>query len=183
MEDAPRTLSSRRGVLGRGLLLVAGALGIGAAGRPGSARAARKLGVTQLRLYGQNFHLHAPSHRPGRIPANGERHNAYGELLDRRGGTVIGHFSAAHLTHDSPFTAAVSSLEIHTFTLGDGTIHGIGSAVRGADGQFLVLGGTGRYAGIQGSYLAQQGTRELGGNGTAEFRLTLTRREGSHGAI
>jgi hypothetical protein len=92
---------------------------------------------------------------------------------------VIGHFTAAHLTHDSPFAAAVSSLEIHTFTLRDGTIDG--SAVRGADGQFLILGGTGRYAGIQGSYVARQATRELGGNGTAEFRLTSTRREGSHG--
>jgi hypothetical protein len=181
MENAPRRSSSRRSVLGRGFLLVAGAFGLGAAERPGSARAARKLGATQLRLYGQNFHLQAPSHRPGRIPANGERHSAYGELLDRRGGTVIGHFTAAHLTHDSPFAAAVSSLEIHTFSLGDGTIHGIGSAVRGADGEFLILGGTGRYSGIQGSYLARQGTRELGGNGTAEFRLTLTRREGLHG--
>jgi hypothetical protein len=94
---------------------------------------------------------------------------------------VIGHFTAAHLTHESPFAAAISSLEIHTFTLRDGTIHGLGSAVRGDDGQFLILGGTGRYAGIQGSYLARQATRELGGNGTAEFRLTLTRREGSHG--
>jgi hypothetical protein len=181
MEDAPRTSSSRRSVLGRGLLLVAGALGIGAAERPGSARAARRLGATQLRLYGQNFHLQAPSHRPGRIPANGERHSAYGELLDRRGGTVIGHFTAAHLTHDSPFAGAVSSLEIHTFALGEGTIHGLGSALRGTDGEFLILGGTGRYAGIQGSYLARQGTRELGGDGTAEFRLTMTRREGSHG--
>jgi hypothetical protein len=102
-------------------------------------------------------------------------------LLDRRGGTVIGHFTAAHLTHDSPFGAAVSSLEIHAFTLRDGTIHGLGSVERGADGQFLILGGTGRYAGIQGSYLARQATRELGGDGAAEFRLTLTRREGSHG--
>jgi hypothetical protein len=183
MEEAPRTSSSRRSLLGRGFLLVAGALGIGAAGGAGSARAARKLGATQLRLYGQNFHLHAPSHRPGQIPAGGDRHSAFGELLDRRGGTVIGNFTAAHLTQESPFAPAVSSLEIHTFTLRDGTIHGLGSALRGADGEFVILGGTGRYAGIQGSYLARQGTRELGGNGTAEFRLTLTRREGSHGVV
>jgi hypothetical protein len=181
MEEAPRTSSSRRGLLGRGLLLVAGAVGLGAAERPGSARAARKLGATQLRLYGRNFHLHAASHRAGQIPTSGDRHSAYGELLDRRGGTVIGHFNAAHLTQESPFAAAVSSLEIHTFTLKDGTIHGLGSPLRGADGEFLILGGTGRYAGIQGSYLARQETRELGGNGTAEFRLTLTRREGRHG--
>jgi hypothetical protein len=183
MEEAPRTSSSRRSLLGRGFLLVAGALGIGAAGGAGSARAARKLRATQLRLYGQNFHLHAPSHRPGQIPTGGDRHSAFGELLDRRGGTVIGNFTAAHLTQESPFAAGVSSLEIHTFTLRDGTIHGLGSALRGADGEFVILGGTGRYAGIQGSYLARQGTRELGGNGTAEFRLTLTRREGSHGVV
>jgi hypothetical protein len=44
-----------------------------------------------------------------------------------------------------------------------------------------VLPNSGRYAGIQGSYLARQATPELGGKGTAEFRLTLTTREGSHG--
>jgi hypothetical protein len=94
---------------------------------------------------------------------------------------VIAHCTAAHLTQESPFAAAVSSLEIHTFTLRDGTIHGLGSALRGADGEFLILGGTGRYTGIQGSYLTRQGTRGLGGNGTAEFHLTLTRRDGWNG--
>jgi hypothetical protein len=104
---------------------------------------------------------------------NGERHSGYGELLDRPGGNVVGHFIAAHLTNHSPFAAAASSLEIHTFTLKAGTIHGLGAASRGAEGHFVILGGTGRYAGARGSYVARQRTRELGGDGTAEFHLTL----------
>jgi hypothetical protein len=88
-------------------------------------------------------------------------------------GEVVGHFTAAHLTYQSPFASAASSLEIHTFTLKAGTIHGLGTVTRGAEGQFVVLGGTGRYTGVRGSYVARQSARELGGDGTAEFHLTL----------
>lgn len=178
MGETVRT-SSRRGVLGRGLLLVAGVLGLGAAQRAegsGSAVPSRTwqgTKATELKLYGRNFHLHAPEHRAGQVPVKGERHSAYGELLERPNGKVIGQFSAAHLTQDSPFAAGLSSLEIHTFTLDGGTIHGLGAVTRGAEGHFAILGGTGRYAGAQGSYVARQSSRELGGNGTAEFHLTL----------
>jgi hypothetical protein len=169
--------TSRRGLLGRGLLVAAGAFGLGAAARTErSGTAAPSFGTTdadQLRLYGRNFHLQAPTRRAGEVPVNGERHNAYGELLDRPGGKVIGHFSAAHLTHESPFAAAVSSLEIHTFALEDGTLHGLGTAARGSEGHFVILGGTGRYSSAQGSYRARQGVRDLGGNGSAEFHFTL----------
>ena len=44
-----------------------------------------------------------------------------------------------------------------------------------------MLGGTGTYAGATGSYLARQLPRELGGNGTAEFHLTLAGMEVGHG--
>lgn len=160
-------------------MLAAGAAGIAAARRPESATAAP--GAKQLRLYGRNFHLHSPSHRAGQVPANGERHSTYGELLDRPGGKVVGHFTAAQLTHDSPFAAAASTLEIHTFTLTSGTIHGLGAVTRGAEGHFVILGGTGAYAGARGGYVARQATRELGGNGTAEFHLTLAGGEAAHG--
>jgi hypothetical protein len=173
MGEAIRT-SSRRGVLGRGLMLAAGALGLGAAQRAEAAGSvAPATNATELRLYGRNFHLHAPERRVGQVPEKGDRHSAYGELLARPKGKVVGHFTAAHLTHDSPFAAGASSLEIHTFALQDGTIHGLGSVARGAEGHFVILGGTGRYAGAHGSYVARQSSRELGGNGTAEFHLTL----------
>ncbi len=176
MGEAIRS-TSRRGLLGRGLVVAAGALGLGAAARAERSGAVLPSFGTkdsdELRLYGRNFHLQAPTRRAGQVPVNGERHNAYGELLDRPGGKVIGHFSAAHLTHESPFAAAVSSLEIHTFALEDGTLHGLGTAARGSEGHFVVLGGTGRYSSAQGSYRARQGVRDLGGNGSAEFHFTL----------
>jgi hypothetical protein len=174
MEEGTGT-SSRRSLFGRGLLFAAAAFGIGAARRPEAAGAATpKAAGRRLRLYGRNFYLHSPSRVAGQVPAHGDRHSAYGELLDRPGGTVVGHFTAAHLTQESPFAAAASSLEIHAFNLDDGTIHGLGTATRGAEGHFVVLGGTGRYAGARGTYVARQGSRELGGDGTAEFELDLT---------
>jgi hypothetical protein len=81
---------------------------------------------------------------------------------------------------DSPFAAA-ASLEIHTFDLVGGTIHGLGSAVRGSEGTFVVLGATGRFSGITGSYVSRLGARELGGNGTAEFHFKLSGAEVTHG--
>ena len=173
MDEATGT--SRRSLLGRGALLAAGVLGISAArwDRPALGATPTKKGDGRLQLYGRNFHLHAGSAPAGKVPAKGDRHSAYGELLDRPNGKVIGHFTAAHLTHDSPFAAAASSLEIHTFTLKDGTILGLGSVARGAEGHFVIVGGTGRYAGAQGGYVAHQHVRELGGNGTARFDLTL----------
>jgi hypothetical protein len=171
MEDATRR--SRRSVLGRGLAFVAGAIGVGAVRRPEAARAAVPA-ATELRLFGRHFHLDAPSRRPGEVPTKGDRHTGYGELLDRPSGRPVGHFSAAHFTLESPFApVAAASLELHTFSLREGTIHGLGLATRGAEGHFAVLGGTGRYAGARGSYVAHQCPRELGGDGTAEFNLTL----------
>lgn len=179
MENAPR-VASRRGVLGRGALLVAGALGVtAAASRAGPAEVAQPAqsparGTTELRLFARQFHLHGPARVAGQPPAKGERTSAYGELLDRPGGKVVGHFTAAHITLDSPFAAALSNLEIHTFHLGDGTIHGLGSATPGQAGQFVIVGGTGRFTGASGSYLADQRHREVGGDGTADFQLKLS---------
>ena len=174
MDEATGT--SRRSLLGRGVFLAAGALGLSAARweRPAFGASSKEKGDAPLRLYGRNFHLHSGAAPAGTVPRKGDRHSAYGELLDRPNGRVVGHFTAAYLTHDSPFAAAASSLEIHTFTLKDGTILGLGSAARGAEGHFVIVGGTGRYAGAQGGYVARQHVRELGGNGTARFDLTLS---------
>ena len=135
-----------------GALLVAGALGVTAAQRSNTAHAAVPLpakGATraaELPLYARNFTCQSPTHRAGSAPRGGRPPSAYGELLDRPKGKVVGHFTAAQLTQDSPFAAAVSSLEIHTFHLEDGAIHGLGTALRGTAGSFTILGGTGRYA-------------------------------------
>ena len=164
---------SRRRFLTRGLVLAVGALGLGA------GRASASAAVTapqQLTLFGRHFHLHAPNRRAGVVPVKGERLTAYGELLDSPGGKKIGEFSSALFALGSPFGAAPTaptSLEFHSFNLHDGTIIGLGTAVAGDESIYAIVGGTGRYAGARGTYVAQQRSRELGGNGTAEFRLTL----------
>jgi len=178
MEETGST-SSRRRLLGRGLVAAAGAFGLGAA-RQSTASAAEVPRATELSLYGRHFHLQAPARRSGQLPEKGDRHTAYAELLESPGGLVVGHLTAARLALDSPFAAA-SSLEIHTFSLAGGTLLGLGTAARGADGHFVVVGGTGRYAGASGTYVARERPRELGGNGTAEFHLTLAGLEAAHG--
>lgn len=97
----------------------------------------------------------------------------HGDLLDAKGrlvGSFLGSRLAAPLRPGA--LDAGASVEMHTFTLEHGTILGMGSALPGA-GVFAVVGGSGRYAGLRGSYTARQGIPELGGDGTATFDLTL----------
>ena len=173
--DEPSRGSSRRGFLARGLVLAAGALGLGA-GRV-SVSSAAIVPAQDLTLYGRFFHLHAQDRRPGVVPVKGERLTGYGELLDRPGGTKVGEFFSTLFAVDSPFgatSAGATGLEYHSFNLHEGTILGLGTGVAGGESAFAIVGGTGRYAGARGTYVANQRQRELGGNGTAEFRLTMT---------
>jgi hypothetical protein len=165
---------SRKGFLRRGLFVAVGALGLGA-GRASASGTFTSL-PRKLTFHGRHFHLHAPDRRAGVVPAKGERLTAYGELLDRPGGKKLGEFSSALFALGSPFgveSATATSLEFHSFTLHDGTIIGLGTAVARGDSVYAIVGGTGRYAGARGTYVAHQRPREVGGNGTAEFRLTL----------
>jgi hypothetical protein len=168
MEEGMHT-STRRGLLGRGFGLAAAAFGVSA----GSASAA-STPVTLL-LYGRQAHLHSPARRPGVVPVKGERFTAYAELLDGPEGRRVGHFTAAYFAVDSPFAGEGGSLELHTFSLDGGSIHGLGNAVAGGASEFAVIGGTGRYAGVHGSYVARTEPRELGGDGAAQFTFTLVR--------
>ena len=52
------------------------------------------------------------------------------------------------------------------------SLFGTGTAGQ-SDGAFAITGGTGRYAGVQGTYVARQQHADLGGDGTAEFVFTL----------
>lgn len=168
MEEGMHT-SSRRGLLGRALGIAAGTLGVSAA----SATAAST--PATLRLYGRNTHLHSPAKEPGVVPVKGDRFTGYAELLDGPNGSRVGHFMTAFFAVDSPFAELGGSLELQTFTLNGGSIHGLGHTVAGETAEFAVIGGTGRYAGMHGTYLARTEPRELGGVGAAEFTFTLVR--------
>jgi hypothetical protein len=96
-----------------------------------------------------------------------------GELVDAEG-TSLGRFLGISTAFDatSPGTSAVES---HTFQLADGTLHGTGTAEAGGESVFAIVGGTGRYHGARGSYVARQMPVELGGDGSAAFTMTFAR--------
>ena len=167
--------TTRRSALKRGLAALGGLVGVGAGAQAGSAAAGTD-GATALVLYGRAWRSYSRDRQPGELPRAGDRLTFQGELFDRPGGAAVGELYAAAFTLHGPGAAAGAAerLELHTFVLAGGTIVGTGAA-GGESGVFAVLGGTGRYAGARGSYVARQGHHELGGDGTAEFVFSLLR--------
>src|SRR5262245_37032719 len=172
--------TARRGLVGRGALLLAGALGLGAAASSdadrGLASQAAAAGST-LRLTGRQWHLVSQDRPAGEPPTQGDRLTMFGELLDEAGGRKVGEFYAACFCTGSPFGAspvAAANVEMHTLNLVDGSIVAMGTATAG-ENVYAIVGGTGKYAGASGSYVARQRPIELGGDGTAEFVVTLTK--------
>jgi hypothetical protein len=181
MEGVPK--ASRRNLLRNGLLLLGGALGLGIAGARGAAVSGVDLSrVTTFRLTGKQWHLFATDRRRGEIPVRGDSISTHG-TLHGPDGSHVGEFYSAGLVLNHPLGAmglSAGNLEMHTFLLKEGTIAGMGAAGPG-ESVFAVVGGTGRYAGASGSYVARQRPLELGGDGTAEFTVTLKAGEGTHG--
>ena len=120
MEEA-QSVSSRRGLLGRGLLVAAGVIGLGGAVSARVRHAARavKPSRTELKLYGRNSIYTPRIAGRGSCPGRAIATPRTGSCSTARTGRSVGHFSAAHMSLDSPFAAA-SSLEIHTFDLTEG---------------------------------------------------------------
>ena len=175
MSEHTNTGQSRRGLLGRGLVLLAGAVGIGAgAGATKLATRDESESSGRVQLYGRNWLLQTPSRKPGERLVPGEQGTVYGDLVDARG-NPLGKFYGSRMAIQSELAGSVAadaSMELHTFRLEGGTILGIGSMIAG-ESIFSIAGGTGRYAGSRGTYVAQQRLRELGGDGTAEFTIDL----------
>ena len=140
------THATRKSALARGLALVAGVLGAGAAGR----EVARRTG-------GETFVLRARERvRPPARPANaGDRLTLVAELLDAQGAHAGDLYGAAFALRGPGEPSGPQRLEQHTFELPDGTIVGAGT-VGLLEGTFAVLGGTGRYAGARGTYLVRR---------------------------
>ena len=155
--------TTRRGALGRMALLAAGAVGLGWAAREATDGGPAGFSTGPKRdlvLFGRDWRLHSPARIPGEPPPAGDRPTPQGRLVDARERT-IGSFASA-------LAGAGSALELHTFELADGQIFGVGTGPAD-EATFAVIGGTGRYLGARGSYLARQSLHD----GTAEFTLTL----------
>ncbi len=170
--------AKRRNILKSGALMLAGAMGLGGLNRASGVEAASTDGGggTVFTLYGRQWQMYAAERRSGTVPVKGDRVAMYGEFLDAEGGRKVGEFYASCFCVDSPFGASpfsAANLEMHTLNLEGGTIIGMGSASAG-ENQYAIVGGTGRFLGARGSYVARQRPWELGGDGTAEFVITLT---------
>lgn len=164
----------RRDAIRRAMMLLAGAFGFGLAKAPSVVAAPPGAGPTSLVLYGDDWHRDSASGEAGLPADSGERATVFGTLVAEPGGETIGDFQAASFFGDSPFSASESaSIELHTFRLGEDVIFGMGSA-SDAGGTFAVVGGSGRFSGVRGSYTAEQSAYETGGDGTARFDFTLT---------
>lgn len=165
-------MTTRRNAVSRALLALAGLAGLGAAGAGGAKLAVLSEPSTVV-LHGRNWRT--IQGRLGELPTEGERISVRGDLIDKVQGVHVGEFYAAGFAiGGGAHPAHGERLELHTFKLHGGTIIGSGTAGQ-LEGVFAILGGTGRYAGARGTYVARQNHQDFGGDGSAEFVLKLTR--------
>jgi hypothetical protein len=173
--------TSRRMAIRKGLLTAAGLCGLKAVGPLSTTAEAQAAGAT-LTLYGRNWFSYGQGKRAGELPAKGDRLVASGDLHATPEGDKVGEFHAAVFHLGAPGQvgpAGAGSLELHTFLLPGGSVIGTGTATPDPDRDdaFAIIGGTGRYAGASGTYVARQRYRELGGDGTAELTMQFATRE------
>jgi hypothetical protein len=171
--------AQRRRFLKRGALLLGGVAGLGLAMRARPGEGAPTPGTVTMRLHGTDWRLTYPERRRGVLPTPGERSASFGQLFSGPGGEKVGEFYASSFQFGSPFgfsEVSATSMEMHQFNLGDGSIVGVGTVpdLAGDESVHAIIGGTGRYEGASGSYTARQNPLELGGDGTAEFEFHIT---------
>jgi hypothetical protein len=154
--DEKKPVTTRRGALGRLLGIVAGAVGVGAL--TGSKAEAETTSPVQLTLYVP----HLWQTKVG--PAGSATYLPYGAVVDGRGHEVGS-------LHTGQLDSTAGAVTMQTFQLAGGTIVGVGS-----NDTYVVVGSTGRYAGVAGAYVERPATRLPG----REF--TFTFREGSNGS-
>lgn len=183
--------TSRRGILKGGIAFLGGLVAAGSGRSPfgrSTARAAAHAdgGPVTLELHGSFWSVSSRRLLPGHFPRTGDRMTASGILLDGPGGKPVGDFYGTYMGlhdpgHDGP--EGIASLEHHAFRLPEGSIMGTGVGTRHDDQPdvFAIVGGTGRYVGARGSYVATQRHRELGGDGTALITITIFLEGERHG--
>jgi hypothetical protein len=109
-------------------------------------------------------------------PATGDRCVVAGIITSGDGDPGTFHADVVRL-HDQgqmPDGGVACTLEQHLFTLPQGTLVGSGTSDADGRGTFAVVGGTGAYATLRGTYTAEQQRSDLGGDGTARFAFDLS---------
>jgi hypothetical protein len=161
---------NRRDLLKGGVGIAAGALAIGAGVAPGAdAETVASLTVDARTVRAR---VHGKPH--GRLPKLDDHVTIHGVVTDGRG--VHGTFGVTGVVVRHSGTDELAFLEHHVFALADGTLTGAGQRT-GEGGVFAITGGTGRFAGAAGSYVAQLSPSGLGGDGTARFEFALATQE------
>jgi hypothetical protein len=174
---ASRRTILRSGVLAIGALAGAvGLVGVGERIRNAPLAATEAKSLTTFVLHGTDWHLNAPGLRRGELPKRGDIVSVSGSLIRQGTPADSGTFIASVQHLDTPGSHGPYSadlLETHTFRLSGGTVVGVGTASLTGESVFAIVGGTGRYLGITGSYTAVQSPLETGGDGTAQFKFTI----------
>ena len=180
--------TNRREALGRAFALFGAAIGFGAAGKDLSAapleerpadNTSKNGREAKLVLKARGLRISSQDLRRGELPTAGVRMMARAEIVSSSPkNEELGEFLATYHRVNTPGKVAdhePGSLEQHTFILPEGTIFGTGVSASGMDGegQFAIIGGTGRYQGVRGSYVARQSHVDFGGDGSATFTFTL----------
>jgi hypothetical protein len=155
--------TSRRALLA-GLGLAAGAVGLTSfSGSDAREITASRLPALPKLIYGADWRIVRPGVPPGTLPPPGAAALPHGRLVDGDG-TDIGRFEA------SVMPTSGKGMNLHQLELADGTITAVGPATFD-DATFAVIGGTGRYARVAGTYLLHQQPAPSGGS--ALFTLDI----------
>ena len=170
---------TRRTALKRALLVLGGIAGVAATRGVVDARAGNPLPsqAETLSLYGRDWHIFSRDLSRGELPSSGDQMLGYGDLHASPESERVGEFYATYVSlHRPGWVGPLSSIEQHTFALADGSIMGSGTTRPGleTEDEFAIVGGTGRYAGVRGTYVLRQSHRELGGDGTATVTFTFS---------
>jgi hypothetical protein len=170
--EANASIPRRRTLLQRAFFALTGAVGLGAASRSAAAEEPVAAGdALRKTLHGRRWSAPPPA------AGGGGRVVRCGELRDAPDGARVGEFFTNAFCLDMPYgvqAAAASNLEFQTFRLPEGTLFGVGAAGGAREKHFAVLGGTGRYAGVRGSYVEREAPSATAKPGAFEFHLNLT---------
>ena len=167
-DPAAVALPSRRSLLKGGLLGIAGVVGWKAAEATSggySPDAAGAGSAGSLKLGGSGFRFTGEPTEAGAL-------NMHGDLLSPAGAELGSFHSAPPVAAAGPAAAA----QFQTFELRDGAIFGIGAAPAQGESTttFAIVGGTGKYSGAGGSYVADLRPVDAGGDGSAKFDFKFT---------